>query len=392
MRFLLINEHIVGRGAEQIASDQMEILKKNGHVVRCLCFSFSPDVSKLQDISTDYDIIHIPSFDKFLFDPIVYCKLRSYIKKFNPDKIIVHNIFSSPLTVYRAFRGFDTIQIVHDFKIICPTTFCIHLYRNYSLCLGYKYNNCQTCCSSRLSEKLFIFLRLKLVKSVEKLRKKYIKRLLCPSKKLTDNLRLYGYQSYTLNNPIRTDNIVLNNLAYCPPPKLIIAGGLIFEKGTLSFIRAIQNIGDCTIDVYGGKGNSFEYSEMSALHENSNGRFNYHGYIRHDNLMSILPSYSFIIVPSIGVDNYPTIILEAMLHKVCVVASNRGGASELLANGRGLLFDWNDAASLDMVIKKIYSISADEYQNFVDKAFNYVIQNNNISRYYDRIILYVNKD
>lgn len=48
--------------------------------------------------------------------------------------------------------------------------------------------------------------------------------------------------------------------------------------------------------------------------------------------------YDYVVVPSIWVDNYPTIILEGMAHSVGIIASDRGGAVDLLSDGRGLLF------------------------------------------------------
>lgn len=99
--------------------------------------------------------------------------------------------------------------------------------------------------------------------------------------------------------------------------------------------------------------------------------------------------YDYVVVPSIWVDNYPTIILEGMAHSVGIIASDRGGAVDLLSDGRGLLFSWDDKTSLSQCLVKLNSMTIEEYNAMVSKAYSYVCENNSSQAYYLKLIKYL---
>lgn len=74
-----------------------------------------------------------------------------------------------------------------------------------------------------------------------------------------------------------------------------------------------------------------------------------------------------------------------MAHGVVVVASNRGGAVDLLSENRGFLFDWDDELSINKCLDKIESIEVEEYNSIIKNAYVYVLQNNSYETYYRKL-------
>ena len=389
MRILLVNEYVESRGAEQIVKEQLNVLTKNGHKAHCLCFSFSPFVKKKTNLEA-YTIISIPKIGKFLFLPQVYFRLRSFLRDFSPEVIILHNIYSSPLTVFRSLAGYKVFQVVHDYKIVCPTAFSILLKEHNIVCVGYKHNCCLKKCSSKSpTEKVKLLIRLYLVRVNEKLRKRFVGKVLAPSNRMCEVLYNYGYKSFLLNNPIQVEQPLRIKKSIGKVKRLLYVGGLNFEKGILPLLKQMLNKTQCSLDIYGGIVNgSYTDKILDAIDRHSD-RIKYCGSINHDELMRKMIDYDYVVVPSIWVDNYPTIILEGMAHSVGIIASDRGGAVDLLSDGRGLLFSWDDKTSLSQCLVKLNSMTIEEYNAMVSKAYSYVCENNSSQAYYLKLIKYL---
>ena len=181
MRILLINEFAEGYGAEQIVKDQAKLLSQNGHEVLQLCFGFK--LGQKRDAGWEDDthiIITSPACFKILFDIVFYRRIRRVVKSFRPDKIILHNVFSSPMSVYYACRDYETVQVVHDFKMLCPTSLGILLNKNYARCKGFKDNSCFKCCAKGTKGYISMLLRFIQMKEGFWFRKRYVGKLLCP--------------------------------------------------------------------------------------------------------------------------------------------------------------------------------------------------------------------
>lgn len=385
MRILIINEYAVHRGAEQIVQEQQKIFKNYGYQVKCIYFAFSP-TQKYRATDDDSHIIPIPRIGKILFLPHIYLKLRKLLTRFNPEVIILHNIYSSPLTVYKALTGYYVCQIVHDYKIVCPTAYSILLKDNNIICKGYKHNACLRHCSFSLKDSIKLRIRLALVKLNEELRKKYVGKFLAPSSRLCNVMKDYGYESFLLNNPININTPLRLKTSFGKVKKLLYVGGINFEKGILPFVEKILNEDQCMLDIYGGTTKGIYSDKLLNLIENNTEKIRYLGSIDHENLMKKMKDYDFVVVPSLWVDNYPTIILESMANSVSVIASDRGGAKDLLSDGRGLLFEWDNDDSISMCLSELKAMSLEKYNKIIAKAYEYVYKNNSYKAYYDNFI------
>ncbi|HEX6811368.1 MAG TPA: glycosyltransferase [Planctomycetota bacterium] len=83
-------------------------------------------------------------------------------------------------------------------------------------------------------------------------------------------------------------------------------------------------------------------------------RVTFHGPFEPAQLGSVLAALDVLVVPSLWYENTPFAVLEAMLAGVPVVASNLGGMSEIVVEGKsGMLFPAGDARQLGALLESI---------------------------------------
>ena len=384
MKILIVNEYLEYQGAEEIVKKQYGILSKNNDVY---LLTFNDGRKNAESFYTKkYRIIEISYVFKMFFSVFDYCRIRKYIKSINPDLIILHNIFSSPITVYRSIKGFKAIQIVHDYKIICPTSRCVRE-KDKKTCDGYKFRACFRECGID-ENKVKLFFQLKMVAKCERLRKKNIQLFISPSDTLNQYLKRYDYNSIVVNNPIEFDKkFHLQKHNKCNDKlKLLYMGAIRKDKGVEELLSTlIKSKIDFEIDLYGKVDKNYD---LSKLYKYSNIKFK--GEKNHDELMMLLKNYDYLVVPSMWLENYPTTVLEAMVNGIVVLGSNRGGIVELLSHSRGILYQYGDDDSLLNALKKINEMTQNEYEAIRINAFKYVTNNNNVALYESRLIDSVN--
>ena len=192
MKILIINEKLLLGGAEQSCLKMKKILEKENHEVHYLTFDedFEEKINKIDNGKNIYNIkVKNILLNKLIFKPLLYLKIRKILKKINPDKIILNNIFCSPITQIVSLRGYEVYQIIRDYTVVCPKMTAVKM--NYEICKGYNYEKCIKKCTYH-SSKLQLILKLYLVKRMEKLRKKILKKVISPSEKLNTYLKRYG--------------------------------------------------------------------------------------------------------------------------------------------------------------------------------------------------------
>ena len=77
--------------------------------------------------------------------------------------------------------------------------------------------------------------------------------------------------------------------------------------------------------------------------------------------------------------------LEGMANRLLVIASDRGGMKEQLADGRGIIFHFGISEMVD-ALHRAENLASDEYKNITDKAYEYVRWNNSYEMYYERLL------
>jgi len=87
--------------------------------------------------------------------------------------------------------------------------------------------------------------------------------------------------------------------------------------------------------------------------------FRVYGYVLNENLGEIFSKMDLTIVPSLCYENFPTAILDSLRFGVPVLASDIGGARELIKVGyNGWLFPAGDSKSLQNHLREFFEIGA----------------------------------
>ncbi len=147
------------------------------------------------------------------------------------------------------------------------------------------------------------------------------------------------------------------------------------EKGVWFFLDAIEQLSgevkaNCTFKIYGSTppGKSHYYTNL--LDDVKSHK--YHDAISVTTFVADIKQYlnesDIVVVPSLGYDSFPTIILEALSAGKPVIATNTGGAVEsVIDNQNGYIISPNDTVDFSAKLSKL--ISDDELRKQMgDKA------------------------
>lgn len=384
MKVLIMNEKLIEGGAEIYSLKLKEIMEKDNEVyLMTFDNNFSENIKKLNNNKNLINIEvnnKLKFFNKNFFNILLYFKIRKQINKINPDKIILNNIFCSPITQIKALKGYEPYQVIHDYSVVCPKSTCLK--HNLEICKGYKNEKCMKECLYHNS-KIVMFLKLVLTKKMEKLRKKYIKKTISPSEKLNTYLKDYGYITSSINNPMEMEEASQINIEN--KNDIIYVGAINDNKGIFKFLEAFNKIeSNMNLKII-GKPSSKEDEEKLNFLISKNDRISYLGFVPNNQAKQMIKESKFMVVPSLWMENYPTTVLEAMMMKTFVIGSNRGGIPEMLADNRGITFNILNAENIVEVLNKIYNLSEEEYNKIINNAYNYVKENNSFDKYYERL-------
>lgn len=381
LRFLIINENKNFGGTENSVRKIRKILAEHGHEVFLIYMHVGQD-----EILSDKEYVLNPRFgifDKLFYNPLLAHKLKQILDNSSPDVILLNNVFSAPITVFSTLKDYKVLHMVRDYAAVCPKSTCVT--DSGDICDGFKYRNCLLECKYHNS-KLQLILKCWLLRRMDSLRLKVVSKSLPPSEMLAEYLEKHGHKSCALNNP--------NEYDVCPPRsisqnvhKYIYLGAVNVNKGVHELLVAFghADLGKkCELHIYGRFSTSDDEKRIMKVVESTNNIF-YHGHISHEEVQSILRDSYAIVVPSRWIENYPGTCLEGMANRLLVIASDRGGMKEQLADGRGIIFHFGIPEMVD-ALHRAENLDLDEYKNITDRAYEYVRWNNSYKMYYERLI------
>ncbi len=394
MKILIVNENIIGGGAEQSCLKMKKLLEEHEQEVYYLTFD-DRFYEKTENMINKNNIINIKVnkniINKLIFKPILYLKIRNILRKISPDKVILNNIFCSPITQITALNGYEIYQIVRDYTIVCPKMTSVKM--DYSICNGYNYEKCIKQCTYHDS-KIQLILKLYLVKYMEKLRKKIVKQCIAPSKNLNKYLLKYGYKSCCINNPmdIFEDKYVKEKEWNENYKEYIYVGMINQNKGIFKFLdiyKIFSHERSVKLKII-GKCITKEDQEKLNQYLKENSKIEFRGYMSHDETIKEIRKSDFIVVPSLWIENYPTTALEGMLYGAVVLGSNRGGIPEIIGKNRGITFDILNYEDILSKLEKSYKMSRDDYIKLKKNAYEYIVNNNSFDTYYKKLMNILN--
>lgn len=385
MRILIINEFVQLGGAEQIAYNQMQLFRNYGHEVKILAFNKG---TAIEVNEKDYHVIPcVSKFNKLIFNPFFYKKIRNWIKEYNPERTIVHSLWSSPISQYSALKGYLAIQVIHDYYPVCPTSLCVRVNSDMGICKGYRGAHCLRTCRENESRIQLLIKRI-YIKPYEKVRKKYIDLFVSPSEKLKSYLNEYGYNTICLNNPLDGIPGMCYAKTLSNDRKYIYIGGINTQKGIVEFVEHFLIFSRnrlVHLDIYGSITESKIENRFLKLVKLSEGKINFWGSISNKEARQKLKDADFMIMPSIWMENYPTSILESMAAGTVVIGSDRGGIPEMIGDGRGLIYDFDSKLELEKILSISYTMLQKEYDLIINNAFLYLKKHNCYDEYYKKL-------
>lgn len=105
-----------------------------------------------------------------------------------------------------------------------------------------------------------------------------------------------------------------------------------------------------------------------------------------NDISKYLESSNFLLHPSIDPDSLPTIIFEAAQSFLPIIATNRGGAVEILDNGKGGLLIPHDNLDLAVKLIEVYISNLDLQKEKKEYAYTYMLSNFSEQKFNENII------
>lgn len=388
MKILILNDLLIGGGAEMQGLREKNILEKNGHKVYYLTFDSKFPSDQEYSIKNGFINIALKNsgiskiINKLCINKSLYNRILFEINRISPDIIHINNLYLAPKTQYRALSNFNnTIQTIRDYSAVCPLNTCIKL--NKEVCSGMDYNNCLNVCGKNLK------LRLKIMRNLNnnEQRKQSINNYICPSKKLTEYCKKHNYDIECINNPFDFEKFrKFNKKVNFADKKYLYYGAINNDKGVLPLIKAFEKFreGKQNVElILAGKVSNDVKKEIDYYIESN--KIRYLGYLKYEDMINVLEEVYAIVVPSQWMENYPNTVLEAKATETLVIGSNRGGIPEMIQDNR-FIFDIDNIDKIVSVLENSYFLSVDEYKAITKKNREESEKNNSIDIYYKKII------
>ncbi|MBV9934019.1 MAG: glycosyltransferase family 4 protein [Actinobacteria bacterium] len=275
--------------------------------------------------------------------------IDTVLADFDPDVVHLHNIYHhlSP-SILRpiAARRIPAVMTLHDYKLACPTYQFLDKGELCQACLGGHFSQAprRRCkggslgASALAAAELSLHTRLQAYASIG--------RFVCPSQFMADTMASAGVFPDRLRHVPHFADIAGVVPGDAPGRGIAVACRLSHEKGIDVVIDAVGRLRmDTTLDIAG------EGPERGALEERAAavapGRVTFHGRLPGADVQRLLRGAVLVCVPSRWYENQPMIVLEALACGTPVVASDLGGAGELVTpGGEGALVPANDPSAL----------------------------------------------
>lgn len=314
------------RGAERFCLSITNSLSVSGHFVSLVTGTHVPSshIHKNVPVIVVPEIVN-PWLRKFCFDyfnPWAISKLKEHLDEFRPDIVHFHSLYGLSTALVRTARHFSpTVITLHD-------------------------------ASLAFSDSGIVTPKYGLANSHLKIPHGYIHRV----------INRYHLRDANLVSPSRWLSMFFQNVGYNKP--FHIPNGIVSTGRTTKYDKIVLWVGAMTTF----KGLPHVIGSIAPLIANLGWRFVVIGDGPHRTSLSRLypdveftgnqdptPYYeksSIVLVTSLGKENFPTVILEAMRHGVCVVGHKVGGIRELIENGEnGFLYETN--TTLKTILTKL---------------------------------------
>ncbi len=389
MKILMVNKFLYPNGGSETYIFKLgEQLQKKGHEVQYFGMEHAGRIvgNRLECYTSDMDF-HAGGGGKLLYPfRIIYSgeakrKMRRVLEDFRPDVVHLNNInFQLTPSIIYAVRAFEKkrgkrIKIVytaHDYQWVCPN----HMMRipaTGQICFACRGGDFKQCSKNRCIHDSRVKSLLGTIEAgFYAMRKTYgmVDVIICPSefmKKQLDTDPLLAEKTVMMHNFIDKDTAVAGKIHGKKKKRrekaevfgtaadgerpagdyVLYFGRYAEEKGTLTLLEACRALPEIPF-VFAGTGPLEGRVNQAPNVENR-------GFVAGEELRRLIAQARFSVYPSEWYENCPFSVMESQMYGTPVLASDLGGAPELVQPGRtGDLFRGGDAQELTEHIKELW--------------------------------------
>lgn len=280
-----------------------------------------------------------------IYNPYSYQKIKSILKKENPDIVHVHTPVDFTLAVFNAIKSLrlPLVYTIHDYFLLCRRIILLH-------------GDGKVCTEENMNPLCRIYRNF-----AKDLANKNIDLVISPCE---FNLNLHkkngifiNTESRILHHGINLDscncgNNITNDSLGKSGIDILYAGGLTKHKGIHVLIQAFKLIYNLEARLHIVGGGVYE-KELKCM-ASSDKRIIFHGKFPNKQMQSFYRNSDVLVVPSICYDVRPNVIPEAFSNGVPVIGAQIGGIPELVKeNQTGFLFNPGDIEGLRSILEMV---------------------------------------
>ncbi len=342
----LFNRRRFSGGEDRIVDIIENLLKKKGEQICTIRRS-------LDELGEGF-CAKIKAFIFGIYSQASYRYIKRLINVESPEIIHVHNLYPQlTLSVLSACRdaGVPVVKHCHDHSLSCPIT---NHYRDKKICFmcqgGKEYWCVLKNCRKDIFESVAYATRSAIVRNLDSFRKN-ITLYIAISDYIKDYIIAQGYPQeriVTLPNPIykmpstRADVSSGGYVAY--------VGRLTYEKGIKTLLDTAKMLPNLPFRI---AGNGLLMHEVIKEAPNN---VVFLGNLDYAKLANFYRRARFLVVPSLSMEPFGLVAIEAMSHGLPVIASNIGGLPEVVDEGiTGFLFEPDNSEQLASNIELLWN-------------------------------------
>jgi len=386
-KILLVHNFYRLRGGEdQVVDNELQLLREQGHSVETLFFH-STEIKNKSLLRTALDL---PS------SKIAAARFFAMAKSFRPDIVHVHNFFPLATTsIHRAaFQlKIPLVQTLHNFRLTCINGLLFRQGKSCQKCVG-NFGTAGIIHSCYQDSFLGSLAMTRMNRHNQGVWPQMVSRYIALSSFAKDIFVRAGIPTDKISikpnfSSIQAQDLLPAKRSPSNDPYALYLGRLSEEKGPHKLLETWSKQSNIPIKIVG------EGPLLNALKEKykNNPFLHFTGSLPWTNAMSLLENAKFVVIPSLCYENFPTVISEAMLRSVPILASNIGSIPEILGFGEyGTLYDPQREEALLNNARRLWIESTDiilkteqakqHAQRFFSASNNYSI----LSRIYNEIL------
>jgi len=358
MRILQVNDFPIdddgGGGAEVLLARTIRLLRAGGAEVGLFTAADLPDRRR--------------TAFRYLSNPVACQALAERLRSFRPDVVHLHNFYHvlSPailaeLEHYRAGQRVRIVMTAHDYHLVCPNsggTWFLPGPDGWQPIDPARIGSLAYLLSRRWDQRGWRYSLMKTLQHLWHYRCRdaghVIDLVICPSRFIESLVRQTGRPTRWLPHPAPTGAAGQRRVEEPNPLRLVFAGRLQPEKGLDPFLRAMPADWDGTLTVI-GDGPERQRCEETCRQRGLSARVRFLGRRTHAETLAELARAHVLVLPSLFMESYGLVLIEALAAGTNVLASDRGACRELIEDaGAGYLFPPGDANNLALQLDRIH--------------------------------------